>query len=57
MSDVFSQVPEFKWHIIEDRVPFEIENTGIKITPFAGMFLLQSSSSAQIGPVLICTTR
>ncbi|KAI0095269.1 beta-lactamase-like protein [Irpex rosettiformis] len=28
-------VPEFKWHIIEDRVPFEIENTGIKITPFA----------------------
>ena len=30
------QVPEFKWHIIEDRVPFEIENTGIKITPFAG---------------------
>lgn len=46
MSDVFSQVPEFKWHIIEDRVPFEIENTGIKITPFAGMFPLQSSSSA-----------
>lgn len=28
-------VPEFKWHIIEDRTPFEIENTGIKITPFA----------------------
>ncbi|KAI0343996.1 hypothetical protein BDW22DRAFT_1328077 [Trametopsis cervina] len=28
-------VPEFKWHIIEDKVPFEIENTGIKITPFA----------------------
>ncbi|GJE87715.1 MBL fold metallo-hydrolase [Phanerochaete sordida] len=28
-------VPEFKWHIIEDRVPFEIENTGIKIAPFA----------------------
>ncbi|KAJ3490481.1 hypothetical protein NLI96_g1414 [Meripilus lineatus] len=28
-------VPEFKWHIIDDRVPFEIENTGIQITPFA----------------------
>ncbi|EKM60808.1 uncharacterized protein PHACADRAFT_246965 [Phanerochaete carnosa HHB-10118-sp] len=28
-------VPEFKWHIIEDRVPFEIENTGIRIAPFA----------------------
>ncbi|KAI0702421.1 beta-lactamase-like protein [Cytidiella melzeri] len=27
-------VPEFKWHIIEDRVHFEIENTGIKIMPF-----------------------
>ncbi|TFK30749.1 hypothetical protein FA15DRAFT_630022 [Coprinopsis marcescibilis] len=28
-------VPEFKWHIIEDRVPFEIGETGVKITPFA----------------------
>ncbi|CCM00313.1 uncharacterized protein FIBRA_02343 [Fibroporia radiculosa] len=28
-------VPEFKWHIIEDRVPFEIGDTGIQITPFA----------------------
>ncbi|ETW87619.1 hypothetical protein HETIRDRAFT_306066 [Heterobasidion irregulare TC 32-1] len=28
-------VPEFKWHIIEDKVPFEIEDTGIEITPFA----------------------
>ncbi|KAH9947948.1 beta-lactamase-like protein [Amylocystis lapponica] len=28
-------VPEFKWHIIEDRVPFEIGNTGIQITPLA----------------------
>jgi len=28
-------VPEFKWHIIEDRVPFEIGNTGIQILPFA----------------------
>ncbi|THH02494.1 hypothetical protein EW026_g340 [Hermanssonia centrifuga] len=31
-------VPEFKWHIIDDRVPFEIEGTGIQITPFAGAF-------------------
>lgn len=30
------KVPEFKWHLIEDRQPFEIEDTGIKITPFAG---------------------
>ncbi|OCH96706.1 hypothetical protein OBBRIDRAFT_787275 [Obba rivulosa] len=28
-------VPEFKWHIIEDRVPFEIGDTGVHITPFA----------------------
>ncbi|PCH33347.1 hypothetical protein WOLCODRAFT_111660 [Wolfiporia cocos MD-104 SS10] len=28
-------VPEFKWHIIEDRVPFEIGDTGVQVTPFA----------------------
>ncbi|TFK57638.1 hypothetical protein OE88DRAFT_1651482 [Heliocybe sulcata] len=28
-------VPDFKWHIIEDRVPFQIEETGIEITPFS----------------------
>ncbi|THH29721.1 hypothetical protein EUX98_g4464 [Antrodiella citrinella] len=28
-------VPEFKWHIIDDRRSFEIENTGIRISPFA----------------------
>ncbi|OCH87504.1 hypothetical protein OBBRIDRAFT_820602 [Obba rivulosa] len=28
-------VPEFKWHIIEDHVPFEIGDTGVYITPFA----------------------
>ncbi|KAH9835841.1 beta-lactamase-like protein [Rhodofomes roseus] len=28
-------VPEFKWHIIEEGVPFEIGDTGIQITPFA----------------------
>ncbi|EIN13400.1 hypothetical protein PUNSTDRAFT_94447 [Punctularia strigosozonata HHB-11173 SS5] len=28
-------VPDFKWHIIEDKVPFEIEGTGIHVTPFA----------------------
>lgn len=27
-------VPEFKWHIIEDKVPFEIKDTGVWITPF-----------------------
>jgi len=27
-------VPEFKWHIIDDRVPFEIEGTGVHVTPF-----------------------
>ncbi|EJD04263.1 uncharacterized protein FOMMEDRAFT_121904 [Fomitiporia mediterranea MF3/22] len=27
-------VPEFKWHIIEDRQPFEILDTGIRVTPF-----------------------
>lgn len=39
LSHLF-QVPEFKWHIIEDRVPFEIGNTGIRVNPFAGMFEL-----------------
>jgi len=28
-------VPEFNWHIIEDKVPFEIGETGVYITPFA----------------------
>ncbi|KAJ8520566.1 hypothetical protein ONZ45_g2640 [Pleurotus djamor] len=28
-------VPEFKWHIITDKVPFEIQDTGIFITPFS----------------------
>ncbi|PFH54760.1 hypothetical protein AMATHDRAFT_72527 [Amanita thiersii Skay4041] len=28
-------VPEFKWHIIYDKTPFEIGDTGIRITPFA----------------------
>ncbi|KIO02379.1 hypothetical protein M404DRAFT_148234 [Pisolithus tinctorius Marx 270] len=30
------QVPEFKWHIIEDKVRFEIKDTGVWITPFLG---------------------
>jgi hypothetical protein len=33
---VRAQVPDFKWHIIEDRVPFEIADTGIMVTPFQG---------------------
>ncbi|KAJ2933597.1 hypothetical protein H1R20_g3480, partial [Candolleomyces eurysporus] len=28
-------VPEFKWHIINDQEPFEIGDTGIQILPFA----------------------
>ncbi|KAF8845359.1 hypothetical protein BDN67DRAFT_987068 [Paxillus ammoniavirescens] len=28
-------VPEFEWHIIEDKVPFEIKDTGIRVTPFS----------------------
>ncbi|KAK7468480.1 hypothetical protein VKT23_002988 [Stygiomarasmius scandens] len=27
-------VPEFVWHFIDDKVPFEIGDTGIQITPF-----------------------
>lgn len=27
-------VPDFEWHIIEDKVPFEIKDTGVQITPF-----------------------
>ncbi|EFI28660.1 hypothetical protein CC1G_13686 [Coprinopsis cinerea okayama7 len=28
-------VPEFQWHIIQDQVPFEIGDTGIRVVPFA----------------------
>ncbi|KAF5355768.1 hypothetical protein D9756_004045 [Leucocoprinus leucothites] len=28
-------VPDFKYHIINDKEPFEVEGTGIEITPFA----------------------
>ncbi|KII93635.1 hypothetical protein PLICRDRAFT_35866 [Plicaturopsis crispa FD-325 SS-3] len=28
-------VPDFKWHIFEDKVPFEIDDTGIEVTPFS----------------------
>ncbi|GLB36495.1 putative beta-lactamase superfamily domain containing protein [Lyophyllum shimeji] len=28
-------VPEFKWHIITDTIPFEILDTGIMVTPFS----------------------
>ncbi|RPD63258.1 hypothetical protein L227DRAFT_573086 [Lentinus tigrinus ALCF2SS1-6] len=28
-------VPEFRWHFITDRQPFEIEDTGIMVKPFA----------------------
>ncbi|KAG6844279.1 hypothetical protein H0H87_008228 [Tephrocybe sp. NHM501043] len=29
------QVPEFKWHIIDDGVTFEVLDTGIQVTPFS----------------------
>jgi len=35
-------VPTFRWHIIEDMVPFEVGDTGITVTPFTvhhGRFL------------------
>ncbi|KAJ4000270.1 beta-lactamase-like protein [Lentinula boryana] len=28
-------VPDFVWHIIDDKVPFEINNTGVWVTPFS----------------------
>ncbi|TFK76751.1 hypothetical protein BDN72DRAFT_754178 [Pluteus cervinus] len=28
-------VPQFKWHMINDKVPFEILDTGITVTPFS----------------------
>jgi hypothetical protein len=31
-----SQIPEFKWHIFEDKVPIDIADSGILITPFEG---------------------
>jgi hypothetical protein len=34
------QVPDFEWHIIEDKVPFEIKDTGVQITPFIGWLML-----------------
>lgn len=27
-------VPDFNWHIIEDKIPFEIKDTGVWVTPF-----------------------
>jgi hypothetical protein len=43
-----SQVPEFKWHIFEDKVPIDVADSGILITPFEGApsyFLCYVSSS------------
>lgn len=37
-TEVLAQVPDFKYHIISDREPFEVGDTGIKITPFSGEF-------------------
>lgn len=35
-------VPEFKWHIIDDGVPFEVGNTGVRVLPFAGEHTMNS---------------
>ncbi|KAI6045082.1 beta-lactamase-like protein [Pisolithus marmoratus] len=44
-------VPEFKWHIIEDKVPFEIKDTGVWITPFLVQHgRLFTSPSAFVAP-------
>lgn len=31
-------MPHFKWHIIQHEVPFEINDTGILVTPLNGMY-------------------
>ncbi len=31
-----SQIPEFKWHVFEDNVPFDVADSGILITPIEG---------------------
>ena len=31
-----SQIPEFKWHIFQDKVPIDVADSGILITPFEG---------------------
>ena len=31
-----SQIPEFKWHVFEDKVPIDVADSGILITPFEG---------------------
>ncbi|KAF9480604.1 hypothetical protein BDN70DRAFT_856608 [Pholiota conissans] len=40
-------VPEFKWHVIEDQVPFEINDTGIYVTPFSVHHGFCSSNSSE----------
>lgn len=46
-----TQVPSFIWHVVEDKVPFEIKDTSIKITPFSGwppiLFLVLDSDDLQ----------
>lgn len=32
----YPQIPEFKWHIFEDKVPIDVADSGILITPFEG---------------------
>ncbi|KAI0080016.1 hypothetical protein K474DRAFT_1590696 [Panus rudis PR-1116 ss-1] len=35
-------VPEFKWHIIEDKTPFQLGDTGITVKPFNGKVIFGS---------------
>jgi hypothetical protein len=35
-------VADFKWHIIDDNIPFEIQDTGIWIQPFSGKHAVTS---------------
>jgi len=32
----YPQIPEFKWHIFEDKVPIDVADSGILVTPFEG---------------------
>ncbi|KAI6005123.1 beta-lactamase-like protein [Pisolithus orientalis] len=50
-------VPEFKWHIIEDKVRFEIKDTGVWITPFLVQHGRLFTSPATFAAPSPCTTQ
>src|SRR6202012_2168401 len=35
-------IPEFKWHIFEDKVPIDVADSGVVITPFEGEICILS---------------